>query len=76
MKRKNEDGAYWVMMRAHDKQTCEWGLEMMGGNVRAAAEFLGLNVGYLHKKIKDLGIDVAQFRNKPEADEAASAAEA
>lgn len=62
MKRKDENAPYWVMMRAHDKQTCEWGLEMMDGNVRAAAEFLGLNVGYLHQKIKDLEIDAKQFR--------------
>ena len=64
-KRQNENAPYWIMMRAHDKQTCEWGLEMMGGNIAAAAEFLGINVGYLHQKVKDLAIDVEQFRAIP-----------
>jgi len=71
MKRVNKDGAYWVMMRAYDKQTCEWGLQMCHGSVRVAAELLGINVGFLHRKIGELGIDVKQFRNATDDSEAA-----
>lgn len=71
MKRKNENAPYWVMLRQQDKMICEWALEQTGGNARAAASLLGINTGYMYQKIKDLDIDLKQFKRPKKSTETA-----
>lgn len=64
MKRKKEDGAYWVMRRESDRQILEWALEQAGGHVARAAAILEINKSYLYTKLKELGINAKEFKRQ------------
>lgn len=56
-KRKDENGSYWVNMRAYEKGLLEWALEVCADSPTRAAEMLGINASYLYERCKITGVE-------------------
>ena len=56
-KRKDENGSYWVNMRAYEKGLLEWALEVCADSPTRAAEMLGINASYLYERCKITNVE-------------------
>jgi DNA-binding NtrC family response regulator len=60
-KRRDENAAYWVMLRKAEREIIEWAVGETG-SFRQAAIFLGIHPSYIYKRCKRLGIDHRNYR--------------
>ena len=67
-KRKDENGSYWVNMRAYEKGLLEWALEVCADSPTRAAEMLGINASYLYERCKITSVERPAKPPRPERD--------
>jgi len=66
MGKKQLNASYWIMLNHAEAEIISSAVETVGGNVQRAAAVLGVTMGFLYKRIKELGIGGLVRARKPD----------